>query len=97
MIAGVTAAWYKYCNTTGSQKPYAINLMWINRELDTKQHYLVPEDKQALFFEACLSWSKKNPKASTIIWFDSATTTKNALEKTKQRIIDLKTGLTQAT
>lgn len=69
-------------------KVYSIHLMWINSFLDPGQTYLNKAQTSEELFKSLLlpaiKWKKANPEAGVYIWYDSAYTTQNAIDRTKQ-------------
>lgn len=69
-----------------AQHTYTINLMWINNELIPEQQFIYPTNSltelETKFLHPIVQWSNLNPKAVIHIWFDSATTSDNAVSNT---------------
>ncbi len=72
---------------------FSINLLWKNKELDESQSYIYPCDSEeklcAQFLNQAKKWKEVNPEIPVIIWYDSATTSKEAFAAT-QSVIDKK-------
>lgn len=70
---------------------YSINLMWLNRTLDTNQTYILPPScGHGSTADDCLSevleWQQSNPDASVTLWFDSQYVTKEAINRTQEKL-----------
>lgn len=65
---------------------YSINLMWINRGLKADQKYIYPsgEDDGKKFLNTIVAWAGKNPESIICLWFDSNTTTQEAVKNTQE-------------
>ncbi len=65
---------------------YSINLMWINRQLQKDQRYVYPSggDDGKKFLNTIVAWAQKNPTSIIHIWFDSSTTTQEAVKNTQE-------------
>lgn len=70
--------------------PYTINLMWINRDLQTQKSLF--QDKEDAFAQSCLSnvytWATCNPKSTINLWFDSTLTSEHAVKHTQSIIAE---------
>lgn len=71
---------------------YSINLMWLNRTLDSSMHYITPHQSEAELSRELLDkakkWKTSNPEATVTIWYDSQFVTPVALENTKAIIVN---------
>lgn len=64
---------------------YSINLIWINRKLQTSQTYIYPSEVEndKKYFNTIITWAKKNPDSTIHLWFDSRTTQPEAVKNTQ--------------
>ena len=66
---------------------YSINLMCLNHTLKKNQKYIHPgsnkEELEDHFFKQIFEWSFANPQSRINLWFDSKTTTTDAVKNTK--------------
>ena len=66
---------------------YSVNLMWINRKLDTEQLYIYPAkdetDLHSKFLNPIFKWSSITKEGFVNVWFDSEVTPTKAITKTK--------------
>ncbi len=69
---------------------YTINLMWINRDLQTQKSLF--QDKEDAFAQSCLSnvyrWATCNPKSTINLWFDSTLTPEHTVKHTQSIIAE---------
>jgi hypothetical protein len=69
---------------------YSINLMWINRNLQTDQLYIHPSTDEASFKENfldnALRWGAVNNKGKVNLWYDGALISPEAVQNTKKMI-----------
>lgn len=69
---------------------YSINLMWINRNLQTDQLYIHPSPDKASFKENfldnALKWGAVNNTAKVNLWYDGALISPEAVQNTKKMI-----------
>ena len=75
-------------------KQYDINLMWINRTNDPTRELLFPgtrEEIKARVLDSALGWAKQNPNATVNLWYDSQSSTPEALQRTQELIQDCST------
>lgn len=67
---------------------YSINLMWINSKLDTNSHYILQNaDKDAVInkiLTPAIKWKKANPEAEVNCWYDSHSTSVEAIQNTEK-------------
>jgi len=65
---------------------YSINMLWVNRELNSNQPYLCGNNSLTTlprhFIEAALKWKKSNPNASVVIWYDGYSVNNKAQDNT---------------
>src|SRR5260221_6221190 len=71
-----------------SKIKYTINLNWINNTLDNQQPFIFPgaqnsEQLREKFLGNPIGWTKRHPKDTLCIWYDSTTTSEGAIEATK--------------
>lgn len=76
---------------TSAMHSYSVNLMWINKTMNTHQHYIRPaqdeKDLFALFLRPIFTWaSLTSPDTSINVWYDSETTCQTAVENTRSLI-----------
>jgi hypothetical protein len=70
---------------------HAINLFWINKELDLNQNYIFPsQDETELtntHLKTILDWATKNPYNTIIqVWYDGSLITQDAVDNTQKLI-----------
>lgn len=67
---------------------YSINLFCINNTIDPTDIYIFKKDFKDHFARALQRWSSGNPNAEVNLWYDSTYTTKEAIKKTADLLID---------
>lgn len=81
---------------------YNINLMWINKKLDSDQEYFCSTTKtEDLYMKDCVNpiayWLKKLPKnASLNVWYDSKMSDKKLIERIKKDLMFTPDGSLEA-
>lgn len=79
--------------STEKKRPYSINLVWINQNLDEGQEFIYRRKKAELqdpvvnFFAPILGWAEQNTeKGAVTVWYDSGVTTPAAVTRSEQYI-----------
>ena len=68
-------------------KPYCLNLMWVNKELNEKNTYIFPQENANGFFRVAKGWAKNNQASKNVcIWYDSQFVTEDQIKNTDNRL-----------
>ncbi|MCA0370501.1 MAG: hypothetical protein LCH26_05300, partial [Proteobacteria bacterium] len=75
--------------TSGYDKPFSINITWVNNRFDPDQRYIFPcrdeEELKGQYLDCVVTWAQKNPgpNCSVNIWYDGALLNTRAVDNTK--------------